>query len=299
VYHFLRDWLTAKGFRVVDEGSMVGQDLVDKFNRQYFELGRRAVVLKPHEYSMPSHALIQFQKKFEVSWFDAIEQGLVRNATDAAALLDISDDELNEEWLKSQNSGNVLRFDRGFFCGLIDTVPDKAAIFCVNGFYPSMRAQYASPKSSIRYCSVEWDSVISWETFRTSFIGCTDPAVSPKHSIRHILRQEWKEVGLGFTPNIRDNCVHVSASAFEAFSERCHWLNEPWISDPLGSRLFGLGLTPQVISDWIENAVVRGRRVFDHMENLGCQESLDRAKDIFSIADGKCFNLFVTVRPTL
>jgi hypothetical protein len=295
VYNFLRDWLNAKGFRVVEEGSMSGQDLILKFNRQYAELGRRAVILKPHEYTLTTLALIQFQKRFGVGWSEAIEQGLVRNATDAAALLDISVEELYEEWLKSQKNDNVLKFDRGFFCGLIDTVPDKPAIFCVNGFYPSMRAQYASPSSTIRYCSVEWESNISWESFRMDLIGCSDPAASPKDSIRHILQQEWRELGLEFMPDIRDNCVHVSASAFEAFTERCNWLGEAWMSDPLGSRLFGLGLTPHIISDWVENSVVKGKKVFDHMENLGCQQCLDRAKEIFSIADGMCRVLIANI----
>ena len=285
VHAFLRDWFNAKGFRVIDEEDLSGPELALKFSRQYSELGRRAEVLKPNEYFLSTGALIQFQKRFGISWSEAIEQGLVRNATDTASLLDVSVDKLNEEWQKCVMQNKVLRFDRAFYCGLIDTIPDKPAIFCVNGFFPSMRAQFSSSSASVHVCSVEWDNHVSWKHFRTEVVGTTDPATSPADSLRHIIYQEWKEFGLETIPTMRDNAVHVSASAFEAFAERCNWLGESWMSDPLGSRLFSIGLTPHVISDWIENVTVKGKKVFDHMENLGCQECLDRVKEIYSIAD--------------
>lgn len=74
------------------------------------------------------------------------------------------------------------------------------------------------------YC-VEWDdSTCSWNNFRSSVLGPTDPADAPADSLRGLIAARWKELGLPGPCDVGDNAVHASASPFEAMVERCNWL---------------------------------------------------------------------------
>ena len=60
-------------------------------------------------------------------------------------------------------------------------------IYVVNGFYATMQADYVEPGASIYYYSVQWNAAsLSWEEFRSSVLGATDP------SGRHYIIQERK-----------------------------------------------------------------------------------------------------------
>ena len=46
-------------------------------------------------------------------------------------------------------------------------------LYCVNGFYRTMRANYLLPKASVTYFVVTWDTYLrkmSWEQFKHEFI---------------------------------------------------------------------------------------------------------------------------------
>ena len=74
------------------------------------------------------------------------------------------------------------------------------------------------------YC-VEWDdATCSWDTFRSSLIGPTDPVDAPPDSLRGLIAARWEELGLPGPCDRGDNAVHGSASPFEAMIERCNWL---------------------------------------------------------------------------
>ena len=93
------------------------------------------------------------------------------------------------------------------------------SIYVINGFYAAMRAKYTSPGSSIYYFSVQWDaSAMSWADFRGSVLGATDPATAEAGSMRHEILQRWEALGLASKPNVGDNGVHGSASAFEGLA---------------------------------------------------------------------------------
>lgn len=52
-----------------------------------------------------------------------------------------------------------------------------------------MRSAYVKPSAELAYFVVEWEqSHLSWENFRGSVLGATDPAVASEGSMRnHIL----------------------------------------------------------------------------------------------------------------
>jgi hypothetical protein len=271
----------------MDEKVISGLELKARFDRQYAGMGNRAILLSSTEFDITKTGREVFEKKFGISWSLAIDQGLLRNAVSTAEILELSSDQLEEAWMKSERDGFTVKLQRGCHCGLIDSVSDKPAIFCINGFFPAMREKYSASNASIWCCSVGWtDDRMPWREFLEEIIGHTNPEQASPNSLRHVIQQEWQELGLCSTPNILDNAIHASASAFEAFVERCNWCDSSWLIDPLGSRLFSLGLTPSVVQDWMKNSLVKGKSVFDHMDGLGCQECLDKCSAIFSIADG-------------
>ena len=85
-----------------------------------------------------------------------------------------------------------------------------------------------APGVSIYYYVVEWDAkAVSWEEFRGSVLGPTDPADAPADSLRGLIMSKWQELGLASQPDVGDNGVHASASPFEALAERMNWLGVP------------------------------------------------------------------------
>ena len=80
--------------------------------------------------------------------------GLVYNALDACAFLQIDSSALDAAWGKA----NKIKFGGGFYCGLVDSIPGKKPIYTFNGFFMEMRSKYVAPSASIHYYVVEWNS---------------------------------------------------------------------------------------------------------------------------------------------
>jgi hypothetical protein len=55
-------------------------------------------------------------------------------------------------------------------------------------------------------------------------VGATDPAESPKGSLRAEILARWQELGLKSKPYTGENGVHASASPLEGLAERANWL---------------------------------------------------------------------------
>ena len=180
---FLREYLMERGLKITVEGIFSGKDLhgagiVDK---QYGDIARRAMLLKPQELTLSSSSFIRFQKKFGMSWSDAVEDNVIFNAVDLCDLLQIDAATLGEAWMQCVSDGKVVKLGRGFYCGLIDTIPNQPAIFCVNGFFLAMRAEYLAVHASVHYFLVEWDDVtVSWSDFRKKVIGATSRCASSR-----------------------------------------------------------------------------------------------------------------------
>merc|ERR1719390_458959 len=114
-----------------------------------------------------------------------------------------------------------------------------------------MRASYVKPGTGIYYYTVEWDSKeLSWADFRGKVLGPTDPADAPADSLRGGALANWKDLGLKEQPNVGENCVHASASPFEALAERMNWLGYKADKDKVGKALLDAGVRMKTIKEW-------------------------------------------------
>lgn len=263
------------------DGSIIEKEcLLDK---QYADIARRAVLLKPNELQLAPAAFIRFQKKFKINWTDAIDDNSVFNAVDAAVALGVSYSVLNDAWLVCINDGNMVKFSRGCYCGYLNSIPGVPPIYCINGFYMHMRAQFIAPGASIHYFSVRWENdLMTWEAFRRRIIGSSNPSMAQSGSLRSIIALEWRELNLANEPNMENNGIHASASAFEAFVERAIWLNETsFADDPFASNLLDAGIPEKYLEEWSLNSTVAQKSVFDHMENKGTEECISTAVELY------------------
>jgi hypothetical protein len=267
----------------------------EEFDIQHMNSGRKATILRPYELNIPVEGLSAFQECYGLSWVASLEEGLIRNSLEALDILDIDATKLLQEWMKCVEAGTMIKIARHTYCALID-MPDRPAIFCINGFHPALRNEYLAPDASIHYYCVEWDdSLANWDTFRHDVIGDDDPARARPNTLRGVIHSEWAELGLSEPLNIFHNAIHASSSAFEAFSEHLNWLKISINNDPLGCYLYQLGLTPQMLKDWLANTPIRGQHSFDYFENRGSDECIEVVRDIISQGEGM-FNANTTFR---
>jgi len=153
-----------------------------------------------------------------------------------------------------------------------------------------MRAAYCNPGEKIHYYTVQWPAdMLSWEDFRGSILGATDPTVAPKGSIRREILENYKQLGLKSKPNTGDNGVHASASPFEALAERSNWLGADIDSDPFGKGMLAAGVSKATIEKWSgdsqvsvdgETAPGKTMSVFDTLEDLDADAVLAKVGKI-------------------
>ena len=285
VQSFVRSFLKHKNFIVSLEGDVCAKAMIHEalLDRQYADIARRAMLLQANENAhLSSTSFIVFQKMFGLSWSCAVESNVILNAADTAEFYQVSLNILGNAWMKSMNDGKVVKLGRGFYCGLIDSFPNKPSIICINGFFAAMRAEYVTANSSVHYFLVEWDNAaMSWDEFRKKIIGVTNPAVAHPESLRSIMNSEWVGLGLDAPLDLMRNGLHASASAFEAMVERSIWLGVSCDHDKyFGVRLLSMNIPVELIEEWAKNPLVYGRYVFDHMENMGSEETLVAVTDL-------------------
>lgn len=73
--------------------------------------------------------------------------------------------------------------------------------------------------------------------FRQNLIGSTDPLIASPDSIRGMISNQWKELGLSGPCSTGDNGIHASASPYEGLVEKMNWLGRP-----ISEESFGIGL---------------------------------------------------------
>lgn len=279
------DGLRAKGIAIVKEGTISGAE-IDKnmlVDKHYYAIASKATILKPDQLNVPAE---KFKAKFGLGWQDALKKGVVFNAADACDKLGLDAAGLNAEWAKAKKDGRLVKFGGGFYCGLIDSVAGKDPIYVFNGFFMSMRQKYVAPGAAIHYYVVEWDAKkLAWEDFRGQVLGPTDPADAPKDSLRGLIMQDWKSLGLKSEPNVGDNGVHASASPFEALAERVNWVGESLSKDHYGAAMIEAGIPESVIAEWsVDPQVTYGAKsmrikksLFDSLEDTDADVCLHRA----------------------
>lgn len=285
----VQDWLKSKGFRITFEAEINGEKILHTglFDKQYVKMSEFAILASPSKLVLSSEIFLKFHKKFGITWTDALRKGIIMNALDSAGYLELDHEELANVWNESCNQGKLLKLDRGIYLTLIDTVDGKAPIFCINGFYMAMRNSFVSSEACIHVFIVEWEEVLmNWKAFRYQVIGQTDPKLARSDSLRGILFAHWEELGLSFPPDIMNNGIHASSSAFEAMVEKSNWLQRSVSTDILCENLVNLGIPYSVVKKWCKNPTLKGKSIFDHMKLKGCDECVKVSSDLFSIAEG-------------
>ena len=278
---FIADYLTARHFQIVAQGVIPATELPACVDQQYAGVGKKALVLAPHECSLSSLSMMAFEHKFRISWSVAVKKKLVQNARDACDILGATEEELGRAWVACIQLNKMVKLGRDFYCGYIDTIPNTPAVFVINGYYMAMRAEYVTPSAAVYYYCVEWEhSHSSWKDFRKKVIGDGDPALAHPKSLRALIDTQWRQLDLGGPLNMIQNGIHASASAFEALVEHSVWLQCSAEEERLGEDLIRAGLTQEVLRDWMANVSVKGKPVFDHMDDKGNRDCVETAKQL-------------------
>jgi nucleoside diphosphate kinase len=266
------------GVTILSEGK-IAAETIDKdmlIDTHYGAIASKAMKQKPGALTVQAKAQADFQKAFGLSWTDALQKGQVYNATDAAAKLGISFDQLGEKWGKLKRGADLLKFGGGFYCGKVGD------IFVINGFYMDMRKAFTTPGTQIYYYEVEWPSqVMPWADFRAKLLGGTDPKTAEAGSLRNTIFKDWKSLGLKSEPNTGDNGVHASASPFEAFAERANWLGAKIETDAFGRAMLSKGVPMTMIKAWTDDPPVmfegKKQSLFDLLEDLDARDCIAKS----------------------
>lgn len=277
----VRGFLAEKGFIIASEG-VVGSITENLLDRQYPRLARFSLILKPSQLDLSPVIYIRFQKKFSTSWIQALQADRILNAIDAARALSIDVFDLHDLWVKAVKENLILKLDRGVYCGMIKREVDDFPIFCVNGFYPSMRTRYTASISMIHFFQVDWMSyLMDWSSFLENVIGRENESIEKTNTLKYLITSEWESLNIKEDPNYIYNSVHASQSAFEAMIEYSTWLSQPISTSSCGMKLMNVGIPQELLSQWSRNPVVDGERIFDRMKDKGTDECVAIASQIW------------------
>lgn len=279
----MREFLKKQNFIITLEGDFdaeyMGGDeaCVDK---QYAAMAEKSLS-PPAKLDLTEEMSKNFEKRFGVSWESAVSSHQVMGVAEAEEHLDLSGTVLSDVWLEivMNDSSKCMKLERNVYCCLVDSLPEKSPFFCINGFYPGMRAEYSAPSSSLHYFLVEWSStMLDWATFRSSVIGACHPLEADPLSLRGAVAKQWRELRLQRPPDLMHNAIHASASAFEACVERSIWFKTPLEEDAMfGQKLISAGIPLTTLKDWSANPKIFDKNVFDYMLNLDSAQCVAKA----------------------
>jgi len=272
--------LTAKGIRILAEGSLTGEVIDEKklIDKHYYAIASKATIKQPSELNVPAD---KFKEQFGLEWADVLASGKVFNALDGCKHLGIDASQMDAAWGQAKAAKKLVKFGGGFYCGLVE-IEGKEPVYIFNGFFMAMRSKFTTPGTAIYYYSVDWDpATLSWADFRGKVLGPTDPAEAPADSLRGQILAKWEELGLTGQPNVGDNGMHASASPFEGFAERNNWLGVPTKDDPFGSLMLGRGMSESRIEEWsvdpqVKIAEDKKGSIFDQLEDMDAAACLDK-----------------------
>jgi hypothetical protein len=166
-----------------------------------------------------------------------------------------------------------------------NTKPDS---FVINGFYMSMREKFVAAGTSIHYYTVEWDEKdLSWEDFRGTILGATNPSEAKEGSLRNTILADYEALGLSSKPNTGDNGVHASASPFEGLAERMNWCGAKLSEDAFGKAMLAAGVEEKTITEWTQDPQVMDGEtktsLFDAVEDMNASAVLTKSRAIAKV----------------
>ncbi len=175
----------------------------------------------------------------------------------------------------------------GTYCAPIKI--DGVLHYVVNGFFPRQLIHYTAEGRCIVVCTVTGD--LDWATARQRLIGATNPSKAVEGSIRRMLFDRQKELGLAeISQGV--NGVHLSAGPIEGLVELLRF-NTDYASNQqhkvsLSDFAFGQGLLENFERGDIErflaneNVVYQGKKVsfFDLTEEKNAGEAIKLLKKV-------------------
>jgi hypothetical protein len=278
-----------KSINVLKEGDVTGEEIDSKgyIDQHYYAIAEKSTLTSGKD--LPVNAE-KFEGVFGEDWKTVVSEGRALNALEFKKKFAIYQPEgaLDKAWDETNvDKKTRVKLGGGFYCGQIEVEGVKYYTF--NAFFMTMRGKFTAPGTSIHYYVVEFDPTkLSWEDFRGSVLGPTDPKDAPEGALRGIIAADWEKLGLKAPCNGGDNAVHASASPFEGLAERTNWLGVAIADDTFGKALLAAGVPEETIKKWssdpqvtydAETATKTGKEkgsIFDALEDLDYQACLDK-----------------------
>merc|ERR1712216_807981 len=126
---YVKKALEEKGIKVVKEGTLngavIGKDkLIDN---HYYAIANKASLTKPADLNPPANGQAEFERKFGLSWKQALAEGRVYNAVDGCKRLGIGGDKMDKQWAAAKKAGLLVKFGGGFYAGKIPAPPKEGS----------------------------------------------------------------------------------------------------------------------------------------------------------------------------
>jgi len=121
--------LAKVGISIVGEGELTA-DVIEKqklIDNHYYAIANKASLTKPADLNPPENGQAEFEKKFGVSWKQALAEGRVYNAVDGCKRLGIGGDKMNKQWADAKKAGLLVKFGGGFYAGKIPAPPKEGS----------------------------------------------------------------------------------------------------------------------------------------------------------------------------
>ncbi|MEI7941909.1 MAG: nucleoside-diphosphate kinase [Candidatus Riflemargulisbacteria bacterium] len=277
VISFLRNYGITVNNRIEIPGGTQFTEIID----EHYRNNSQSSVLSPNQLELDNDEKIKISSNFNLGWDSQIASGNIYNGFELIKKFRISPVDLNELWMKAQ----TIKVKSGLYLAKLEL--NGKTLFVTNGFYPAIQTKYTNINSGIIALNIKLPKNMSWNDFR-ELIGSTDPNKAKIGTLRKHLLDVASN--LNITVTVLDNAVHASASPFEALREVSLWgkfLNKNYKSEPLYKALIENGINEQIIRVWFDNPLIlyedKQIRIFDILENLDFQETIDYLKKLLNI----------------
>ena len=230
------------------------------FDKHYAYIRRYAVLTDPRDINLMGAEATAFGSSFGEAWTDAIARDAVLNMSGACTYFDLSADGVQRLW---SSAAAVVTVKRGLVMAKVEAPCKedgfrKRTFYLVNAFYFGLRNSFIFPGASCHCLVVEWDcNTLSYDDVVNDVIGSSDPHSASPFSVRGMIFNRWKELGLDAAPDRLNNGIYVSKSAFAGLIDRLLWVRGVTLeSDFFAQQLIENGVPTKTIRLWALNPFV-------------------------------------------
>ncbi|MDZ8117501.1 hypothetical protein [Pontiella agarivorans] len=260
-----RTFFEDKGFEISFSKKVTGPQLAERdVIRQHYILYSTAAWAE--DISMSDAGKKRFAEAFDRSWDEEVSVGRILPTAELLKRRAIDSHQLFNFWNSIFSAGETVKLQDGFIMGYIAELD----AYCINGFYPSMEANFYHPDTVMTYYVVEFDSSeTSWSDFRKKILGSTNASNAVHESFRGQLYSEYPVQFPG-----RDNFLHGSAGPLEGLVERAiHETDFDITANPVGQWLNEKGITLDRFQEWKTTRSVSDLgNLFDETEEKNTDE---------------------------